>query len=95
MRSLLLLTLVSLISGCASCGAKTCATSAECGAGLVCSCGRCQASAGEGDGGSIDGGADGGRETMVDAGQVSLSRIEVSPAMVTLQSINGGKPTQA
>ncbi|MFT3709702.1 MAG: hypothetical protein QM817_18905 [Archangium sp.] len=94
--------LLVFVSGCASCGGAACKTTADCNTGQVCSSGRCQAAGtggGAGDGGSTDSGTGGGGTTGggsgMDAATAVVTRIELAPPMSTLQSINGGTPTQA
>ncbi len=95
MRLFLIGVFAAVLSGC-QCGGKPCASTAECGAGFVCSSGVCQASGFQptDGGGAVDGGPLGGG-TAADAGSTSLARLELAPAMVTLQSLDGSKPEQA
>ena len=82
------------LSGC-NCVSDSCTTTSDCGNGFVCSGGVCQASNGPGDA-SVDAGTtDGGHMSMIDAGQATLTSISVDPATATLQSVNGGTPSQA
>ena len=98
------LLLVALTSSCACNTSKPCKTSVDCGAGFICSRTVCQAGTGSGGGNGSDAGSGGGGGSLgggtgggstLDAGEALLLRIELSPAMAALQSINGGQPTQA
>jgi hypothetical protein len=89
----------ALISGCACNTSKPCTTSADCDRGFICSGKVCQASgsggsSGSTDAGTLDSGTGGGTGT-IDAGPAHVLRLEVTPPTSTLQSINGGTPSQA
>lgn len=96
------LLVAAFISGCACNTSKPCTTSADCDPGFICSGKVCQASGTGGSGGGTNdagatdsgtGGGGGGGTT--DAGTAHVLRLELSPPSSTLQSINGGTPTQA
>jgi hypothetical protein len=104
MRLAALAVFVALASGCSCDPSKKCTTSTDCGSGFICSQGVCRASGATGggggttdagSGGGTGGASGGGGGTTFDAGAALLQRIEVTPAMSTLQSVNGGQPTQA
>ena len=96
MRRLLPALFAVWLSSCNCSPSKPCNVTADCGPGLVCSGGVCQA-AGSGGGGSTDGGTGGGvgGGGGGDAGSRQVVGIEVSPATASLSSTDGSQPTQA
>ena len=101
MRLLIPGILAATLAAC-SCGGQTCSASAECGAGFVCSGGTCQLAGSTGGGagtaGGGDGGATGGGSASTGGGggstNLAVTSIAISPATVTLSSLEGSQPTQ-
>ncbi|MFO0597116.1 MAG: hypothetical protein U0228_17515 [Myxococcaceae bacterium] len=95
---------LSLLTGCASCGPATCKTSGDCAAGQICAAGRCQTpgTGGGSGGGAMDAGQGGGAATGGGGAATgggggttaTLTGLDLTPASTTLQSLNGSQPTQ-